>query len=484
MKKIVVINDACLLAPVVSDLEIVTPAKYLFSREYATLKNVRLFNLSAEYRYQSRGYYVSLLAEARGHKPIPSIKNIQDLKTPEIVKIISDELNSLIQKSLGKLKSREFTLSVYFGRNVAHQYDKLASELHSLFPVPLFRVNFIRKTEWQLQTIKAIGFNEVPESHIPTFQQAATAYFNKKRYRGKTSRPAYDLAILVNREESSPPSNERALSRFMEAAEKEGIVPELISHKDYNRIGEYDALFIRETTSVNHASYRFARRAQSEGMVVIDDPDSILRCSNKVYLAELLSLARIPVPKTVIISSEMESAAPELPCVLKLPDSSFSQGVVKVETEEEFIAQVKQMLKSSDLIIGQEFLPSPYDWRIGFLDNQPLFACKYFMARNHWQIYNWNNKNKNDQSGDAETVQLGDVPGFVLETAARAAKLVGTGLYGVDVKEIGGKAYIMEINDNPNIDAGIEDKMAGDGLYLQIIRYIISKLRNRYNEHS
>ena len=38
-------------------------------------------------------------------------------------------------------------------------------------------------------------------------------------------------------------------------------------------------------------------------MPVIDDPTSIIRCTNKVYLAELLTANGVPTPKTVMISS-------------------------------------------------------------------------------------------------------------------------------------------------------------------------------------
>ena len=47
----------------------------------------------------------------------------------------------------------------------------------------------------------------------------------------------------------------------------------------------------------------------------------------------------------------------------------------------------------------------------------------------------------------------------------RATKLIGDGLYGVDLKQIGNQVYLIEINDNPNIDAGYEDRLMGDDLY-------------------
>ena len=80
-----------------------------------------------------------------------------------------------------------------------------------------------------------------------------------------------------------------------------GFSVEFIGRDDYPRLAEFDALLIRETTAVNHHTWRFARRAQAEDLAVIDDPDSILRCANKVYLAEVLKGARIPTPRTLIV---------------------------------------------------------------------------------------------------------------------------------------------------------------------------------------
>ena len=74
-----------------------------------------------------------------------------------------------------------------------------------------------------------------------------------------------------------------------------------IDKNDYGRLAEFDALFIRETTSVNHHTYSFARRAVAKKMVVVDDPESIFKCTNKVFLAEILERNRILIPKTLII---------------------------------------------------------------------------------------------------------------------------------------------------------------------------------------
>jgi glutathione synthase/RimK-type ligase-like ATP-grasp enzyme len=270
------------------------------------------------------------------------------------------------------------------------------------------------------------------------------------------------------------------LQKFQEAAERRGCFVDFITRDDYNKIAEYDALFIRETTAVNHHTYRMARRAQSEGIAVVDSPESILKCANKVFLAELMQSARIATPKTVIISSEKDLSMVErlgFPVVLKVPDSSFSVGVIKVDSALELKHQIKKMLKESDLILAQEFMPTPFDWRIGVLNNQVLFACKYFMAKDHWQIYNWGSGNQDDLTGEFENVALNEVPAHIIETALKSTRLIGNGLYGVDLKDVRGRAVVVEVNDNPNVDAGVEDLILQDALYDKIIDFLLLQIK-------
>jgi glutathione synthase/RimK-type ligase-like ATP-grasp enzyme len=99
------------------------------------------------------------------------------------------------------------------------------------------------------------------------------------------------------------------------------------------------------------------------------------------------------------------------------------------------------------------------------------------MAKDHWQIYNWNGK-KSDMSGNAETLPIGEVPFQIMHTALKAANLIGDGLYGVDLKEIDGQAYVIEVNDNPSIDYGYEDQILKKDLYLSILKSIKTKNRN------
>ncbi len=127
-----------------ASVEVVGAHAYLTDSKYNELRGAKVFNLCRSYRYQSSGYYVSLLAEARGHKPLPSVTTIQDMKTHAIVRLVSDDLHELIQKSLAPIKSDKFTLSIYFGRNLAKRYDGLSLSLFNQFHSPLLRAQFAR----------------------------------------------------------------------------------------------------------------------------------------------------------------------------------------------------------------------------------------------------------------------------------------------------------------------------------------------------
>jgi len=460
--------------------ELVTASDYLTNPRFVELKRAKVFNLCRSYAYQSAGYYVSLLAEARGHKPLPSALTMQDLRQSSLVRIASETTEELIRHTLAPIKNDRFVLSIYFGRNLAKRYDRLSRALFNHFPAPMLRAEFERVGQWRLCELRAIASHEIPPSHREFVIEQARRFFRRPP-RSNVQRARYDLAILVNPDEVDAPSDEKAIRRFLRAARKVGFDAWVIEKEDFGRIAEFDALFLRETTSVNHYTYRFARRAEAEGLVVIDDPESIVRCTNKVYQAELFEQNGIGCPKTMVVDRDNVERVVEtlgLPCVLKKPDSSFSAGVVKADTSAELAAHLHRFLQESELVIAQEFAQSDFDWRVGVLERKPLYVCRYHMARGHWQIQKATSE-KGRQYGKSETVAVADAPTAVVELAVRAASLVGDGLYGVDIKDVDGRLMVMEVNDNPSIEAGTEDAVLKDELYLAIMRSIYDRLERR-----
>jgi len=466
--------------------DVVSARDYLVGDAWSGRRGLRVYNFCRTYGYQKLGYYVSLLAAARGHRPVPTVETLQDLRLAPVVRLVSGQLEDLIRRSLVRLKGPRFDLSVYFGRNLSKGYDALARALYTQFPVPLLRASFERRgREWRLSAVRPIATSEVPESHREFVIQQAEQHFGRRERPSRAKRTfRYDLAILAYSGSVDAPSDATALRRFVRAARQLGIDARLITADAASDIAAFDALFIRETTYVDHPTYRLSRRASTEGLVVIDDPVSILRCTNKVFLAELFGRNGIPHPETVVADSDSLSqiaSAVGLPCVLKRPDSSFSQGVVRVDTEDEFRAKAAEFLRDSELVVAQAFTPSDFDWRIGVLGGQPLFACRYHMARGHWQIVATGPSGKRSY-GRVEAVALEAAPGEAVELGVRAARLIGDGFYGVDVKESGGRFLVMEVNDNPNVEAGCEDAVLGDRLYLGVMDWFRQRLEARGND--
>jgi glutathione synthase/RimK-type ligase-like ATP-grasp enzyme len=483
MKIIFVVNHLRDWHVRIPGVEFVAARHYLTDGTYCEREDTKVFNLCNSYFYQLRGYYVSLLAEARGHQPVPDIKAIEDVQSDNVIRVLAESMDGLIQHSLLHLQQKEFEFDVYFGRTTDWHYESLSEQLFNLLRVPLLRARFqVEHGKWRLYHVETLCIDDLSAQNLAFLGQAAAecAQAHKLRSREPAAKQP-SLAILHTHEGIDFPSNPAAMRKFQEAAEMLGMRTEIITKHDSDRLAQFDALFIRDTTNVNHYTYQFSRQATVAGMVVMDDPDSILKCTNKIYLTELLTRHHIPIPKTMTVYRDnIREITPTLglPCILKVPDGAFSLGVVKAHTQEEVEQKASEMLQQSELILAQEYLPTEFDWRIGILDRKPLFACKYFMVPGHWQIMKHDGLQLPNE-GMTEAVSLDQVPPQVLELSLQTAELIGDGFYGVDLKQRGQHCYIIEINDNPSIDAGNEDGVLQDMLYLEIMNVFRKRIEAR-----
>ncbi len=475
-------------SPYYPSRDVITFNDYLHGTRRTEGARVRVINLSRRYKYLSTGYYCSLLAEARGHHVLPSVRTLNDIGRKSLAILQLDDMEKHLARlpSAGEGETREFRC--WFGECLQEELAPIARAVFERFPCPIVEVVLSFKKHWRISKIKPVSLTkltsaEEQEAFANTFEKFSSKMWRQPKAR-KTYR--YDLAILVDPDEDMPPSDGRALKRFVRAANQLGIAVDFIGKKDYLRLPEYDGLFIRETTTVDHHTYRFAKKAESEDMVVIDDSTSILRCTNKVYLADLLKTHGIPTPRTEIFSSTGEATLQHLaesigfPMVLKIPDGSFSRGVIKVEDKQQLEIESKSLMHKSALLLAQEFIYTGYDWRIGILNNKPLYACRYYMVNDHWQIYQYGgNKVK---SGAYDTLPTFEVPRAVLDVATKATRLIGDGFYGVDIKQSEDRAVVIEVNDNPSIESGVEDKYLGDQLYLEIMEEFLRRMAARRRE--
>ena len=465
------------------NVEVTTAEKFISDPRFIK-DDFRVFNLTQSYAYQTLGYYVSLLASARELRVIPNVATIEDFLDETITASIGEEVEDLARKTFKRLKEKEIVLQILWGKSINPDYQRIAHALYKLFASPLLEVTFIKGKTWRLVKIRPLRTDEVVVDD--DFIANANAYFNQKRFlTGSFKNYKYDLAILVDPLDKSAPSCKASLTKFKIAAERVGFYTEFITREDYHRINQFDALFIRTTTNVNDYTYQFSRLAYSEGLVVIDDPWSILKCANKLFLHESMNLHGIKTPKTIFVTAKTNSddIIKEIgfPIVLKQPDSAASRGVFKVKTKEELTDKLKELLTKSAIILAQKYIQSSFDWRVGILNNKAIYVCKYMMAKDHWQIYNWTPDQNKFVVGGVETLLVEDAPPAVVKAALEAASVIGDGFYGVDLKEADGKIYLIEINDNPSIDAGWEDQILGNELYLSIMRYFYEKIEEARN---
>jgi glutathione synthase/RimK-type ligase-like ATP-grasp enzyme len=460
----------------------VSARAYLTESAYADHRSARVVNLCRSKRYQSRGYYVSLLAEARGHRPLPGVKAIEDLQADDPSHLLFGSFRDQLQQALASYPRAECALHAYFGRDPTGELDAVAQPLFEAFGAPLLQATLVRNGQgWCLRQARLLSAREIPPEHREFAAQAAAQYIAPHpRARNASGEERFAIAILHNEDTPDSPSNAAAIERFCAVAREMGMRPEVLGRGDIERLPEFDALFIRDTTWTNHYTYNFARRAQSEGLVVIDDPESILRCNNKVFLHELLARHNVALPRTLLVHrGNVDQIVPTLglPCILKRPDSAFSAGVAKIGSAEELRAKVDALFGKSELLIAQEWLPTKFDWRVGVIDRRVLYVCKYLMAPGHWQVIKREAKRKVE--GMTVALSIGEAPEAVVKTALRAANLIGDGFYGVDLKETDDQTYVIEVNDNPNVDAGNEDGVLKDALYREILGVFLRRIRER-----
>jgi glutathione synthase/RimK-type ligase-like ATP-grasp enzyme len=289
------------------------------------------------------------------------------------------------------------------------------------------------------------------------------------------------IAIFTERYTISRSPELTSLSNFRLAAFQMGHQLDFIFRNDIQLLESYDAVFIRALTDPMNITYVVSRMAEMQGKRVLDDSESIRICCDKVHMYKRLMRDNVSIPDTVFLDSDEvnEENAHELfetlgvPLVLKAPESSFSAKVEKVSDPRDFVRVGKKFLRRTDRIIAQQFIPSDFDWRVVTLADKVLAVVKYIMPKNGWRIYDRMDDGKTSVC-TVQCTQMNEVSSGLKEVAIEASRAIGKGLYGVDIKEVNGEFYVIEVNDNPNIDAGYEDE-ANPDIYSSIVKYLVGE---------
>ena len=284
------------------------------------------------------------------------------------------------------------------------------------------------------------------------------------------------LAIFTERSTIRSSVELTALSNFRLTAFEAGHELDFLFRNELDYLTRYDGVFIRALTDPRNTAYVVARRAEMAGMRVLDHSASIRICCDKVNMYARLAQGGVPMPETRFVDAAdvHEEVARDLfetlgvPLVLKAPNSSFSAYVDKVATPDAFVTVARRFLRRADRLVVQQYLPSEFDWRVVTLDGEVLAVLKYTFVQDRWKLME---RGEHGEWARVEGVPHRDAAAGLNRVAVAASNAIGRSLYGVDVKEIGGEYFVIEVNDNPTIAAGEEDQADPD-LYARIIAHL------------
>ena len=287
------------------------------------------------------------------------------------------------------------------------------------------------------------------------------------------------IACFVEKYNFTYSDEAEALQCFKRTAEQMGHEFNFMFRGELSKIPKYDAVFIRATTDPLYTAYVVSRIAWVLGLRVIDDPESIRICANKIHQYRLFEKYDVPHIPTLFLNKEEfhHRQIEEIfelfgkPVVIKAPYTSFSKYVEKVSCETSFREVAKRFFRRSDYIVVQKFMPSRFDWRVGVLNGEVLYVCKYMMPKGKWKHGVKRRGKPSFIWGRTVTLKRDNAPKRLKETALKACSIIGKGLYGVDIKEINGDYVVVEVNDNPSIYKGQEDLRDKD-IYEKIIKFL------------
>ncbi|HZD44250.1 MAG TPA: RimK family alpha-L-glutamate ligase [Methanomicrobiales archaeon] len=285
------------------------------------------------------------------------------------------------------------------------------------------------------------------------------------------------LGIFVDRQTLSSSLQLSTILKCRDDAESLGHTVYFIFPVEVKKITGVDALFIRSRTDPMNISFVASKMAEYSGIPVIDDSKSIQICADKINMYLHLMKEKVALPATEFLSKDDITDARiqglfekyGAPLILKEPSTSFSARVERVATPDEFTRVARRFIKLSDWIVMQEYVKSTYDWRVGILNGELLYACKYIIPSETFKIQA--QVNGHLVYCAVQSVPPEEVPKQVVDLALKATSAIGSGLYGVDIKEVEGRVCVIEVNDNPSLEGG-EDRFYPD-IYKRIISHLM-----------
>jgi hypothetical protein len=129
----------------------------------------------------------------------------------------------------------------------------VSRQLFATLNAPLLRAGFRHRSgRWRLHRVRALSVADVAPDQREALRHAAAQFVTGHAHPRGAAAEGPAIAILHTPSEPLPPSNPAALGKFVRAAQALGMRAEIIDRHAIGRLPQFDALFIRDTTYLEH----------------------------------------------------------------------------------------------------------------------------------------------------------------------------------------------------------------------------------------
>src|SRR6201994_1668926 len=162
-----------------------TPHKVITTSEYLARPRLfeggrpKLVNLSRSYAYQSKGYYASLLAEARGHRVVPTVETLLELREAKLYEHALPELEDQLNRCARRADfppEGEIKLLICFGIARDTRFEPFGRLLFDWFRCPALEVSVepvVEPGTWlSIDRIRPRNINRLAKGEGDFFREA------------------------------------------------------------------------------------------------------------------------------------------------------------------------------------------------------------------------------------------------------------------------------------------------------------------------
>ncbi|MFK7738107.1 MAG: RimK family alpha-L-glutamate ligase [Pirellulaceae bacterium] len=232
------------------------------------------------------------------------------------------------------------------------------------------------------------------------------------------------------------------------------------------QLGDFDAMIPRIGASITYFGTAVVRQLEQMNVFVANSSGGISNSRDKLRSMQILSRHNIGMPKTTFVRDKADlipaiERTGGAPVIIKLLEGTQGVGVILADSIKiaEAIVETLQTAKQNVLLQGFVSESKGRDIRAFVVGDRVIGAMRRVAQGDEF-------RSNVHRGGSVEAVELDDA--FV-ETAVRAAQIMGLQVAGVDMLEGKNGPQVMEVNSSPGLE-GIE-RATGKDIAGAIVEY-------------